>query len=64
MSKVSLMWSLDLRCVTLQYFVAVLLLIISVDHTRVILKDDDPNVSGSDYINANYVSVSSTADIS
>lgn len=28
----------------------------TVDHTRVILKEADPNVSGSDYINANYVS--------
>ena len=27
-----------------------------VDHTRVVLKDSDPNVVGSDYINANYIS--------
>jgi len=30
---------------------------LSVDHTRVVLKDGDPNVPGSDYINANYISV-------
>ena len=28
----------------------------TVDHTRVILKDSDPSVIGSDYINANYIS--------
>lgn len=28
---------------------------ISVDETRVKLRDVDPNVSGSDYINANYI---------
>ena len=28
----------------------------TVDHTRVILHDADPEVVGSDYINANYVS--------
>ena len=27
-----------------------------VDHTRVILEGGDPNVTGSDYINANYIS--------
>jgi len=30
---------------------------ISVDHTRAVLKDGDPDVPGSDYINANYISV-------
>lgn len=30
---------------------------ISVDHTRVKLKDVDPNVPGSEYINANYIKV-------
>lgn len=30
---------------------------ISVDHTRVKLKDVDPNVLGSEYINANYIKV-------
>nr|XP_039250080.1 tyrosine-protein phosphatase non-receptor type 11-like [Styela clava] len=29
--------------------------ILPFDHTRVILKDGDPNVPGSDYINANYI---------
>lgn len=28
----------------------------AVDHTRVILHEHDPNVVGSDYINANYIS--------
>lgn len=28
-----------------------------VDHTRVVLNDMDPNVPGSDYINANYIRV-------
>ena len=28
----------------------------SVDHTRVALKGVDPDVPGSDYINANYIS--------
>lgn len=28
-----------------------------VDHTRVRLKDVDPNIPGSDYINANYIKV-------
>ena len=37
--------------------VGVFLVSISVDHTRVVLKDIDPNVAGSDYINANYISV-------
>ena len=31
----------------------------AVDHSRVILKDADQNVIGSDYINANFVGVSS-----
>ena len=30
--------------------------ILTVHHTRVILKDSDPTVVGSDYINANYIS--------
>lgn len=30
----------------------------TVDHSRVTLQDMDPNVIGSDYINANYVGVS------
>ena len=30
--------------------------LLTVDHTRVILKDSDPTVVGSDYINANYIS--------
>lgn len=29
----------------------------TVDHTRVKLKDVDPNVPGSEYINANYIKV-------
>lgn len=29
-----------------------------VDHTRVILRETDPNVPGSDYINANIITVS------
>lgn len=29
-----------------------------VDYTRVVLTDGDPTVVGSDYINANYISVS------
>lgn len=33
-----------------------------VNETRVILKDTDPNVVGSDYINANYVRVSVQSD--
>ena len=28
----------------------------TVDHTRVTLKDSDPSIVGSDYINANYIS--------
>ena len=31
----------------------------AVDHSRVILKERDPNVIGSDYVNANFVGVSS-----
>ena len=30
--------------------------LLTVDHTRVILKDSDPTVVGSDYINASYIS--------
>lgn len=30
---------------------------VTVDHTRVKLKDVDPNVPGSEYINANYIKV-------
>lgn len=30
---------------------------VSVDHTRVKLKDVDPNVLGAEYINANYIKV-------
>ena len=30
---------------------------VSVDHTRVKLKDVDPNVPGAEYINANYIKV-------
>lgn len=33
----------------------VLNILFSVDHTRVRLKDADPNIPGSDYINANYI---------
>ncbi len=29
---------------------------VTVDHTRVVLNDADPEVAGSDYINANYIS--------
>jgi len=32
--------------------------LVTVDYTRVILKDGDPSVPGSDYINANFISVS------
>ena len=31
--------------------------LISVDHTRVVLKDGDPDQAGSDYINANLIEV-------
>ncbi|XP_062569813.1 tyrosine-protein phosphatase non-receptor type 11-like [Saccostrea cucullata] len=31
--------------------------ILPFDHTRVVLKDGDPNVIGSDYINANFITV-------
>ena len=34
-------------------------LIHAVDHSRVILKEMDPNITGSDYVNANFVGVSS-----
>ena len=30
--------------------------LLTVDHTRVVLKDADPTVVGSDYINASYIS--------
>ena len=30
--------------------------LLTVDHTRVILRDGDPSIVGSDYINANYIS--------
>ena len=30
--------------------------LLTADHTRVVLKDADPDVMGSDYINANYIS--------
>ena len=36
----------------------VLSLLHSVDHSRVVLRGGDPNVVGSDYINANFVGVS------
>lgn len=32
--------------------------VVLVDYTRVVLADGDPSVPGSDYINANYISVS------
>lgn len=32
--------------------------ILPFDHTRVILRDTDPGIPGSDYINANLISVS------
>ena len=32
-------------------------LVFAVDHTRVILKDVDESVPGSNYINANYIQV-------
>ena len=35
-----------------------LVFIHTVDHSRVILHDRDPNVIGSDYVNANFVGVS------
>lgn len=38
-----------------QYYLIVIFL---VDHSRVILKGRDPDVIGSDYINANYLDVS------
>ena len=34
--------------------------ILPFDHTRVILRDTDPGIPGSDYINANLISVSQT----
>ena len=37
---------------------SVLSLLHSVDHSRVVLRGGDPNVVGSDYINANFVGVS------
>lgn len=38
-----------------------LLFLFSVDHTRVVLNDGDPNEPGSDYINANIIMVVSAA---
>lgn len=32
--------------------------VVLVDYTRVVLADGDPTLPGSDYINANYISVS------
>ena len=40
------------------YSVFIYLFCILVDHTRVVLRDGDPDVPGSDYINANNISVS------
>ena len=37
---------------------SVLSLLHPVDHSRVVLRGGDPNVVGSDYINANFVGVS------
>lgn len=37
---------------------SVISLLHSVDHSRVVLRGGDPNVVGSDYINANFVGVS------
>lgn len=34
------------------------ILYFSVDHTRIVLRDGDPQVIGSDYINGNLISVS------
>ena len=34
----------------------------TVDHTRVRLKDVDPTLPGADYINANYIKVSTLSD--
>jgi protein tyrosine phosphatase len=36
---------------------------VSVDHTRVKLKDVDPNVPGAEYINANYIKVTYTTEM-
>jgi protein tyrosine phosphatase len=36
---------------------------LSVDHTRVKLKDVEPNVPGAEYINANYIKVIRTVII-
>ena len=37
-------------------FIVFVYIYVPVDHTRVILEGGDPNVIGSDYINANYIS--------
>ena len=39
--------------------VNMILIFITVDHTRIVLRDGDPQVIGSDYINANLITVSS-----
>lgn len=38
-----------------------LVLLLVVDHTRVVLRDGDPRIPGSDYINANYIRVPNSA---
>ena len=38
-------------------FDAVFLSLITVDHTRVVLRDGDPSEAGMDYINANIIMV-------
>lgn len=38
------------------YYKPLFLLPSAVDHTRVVLSDVDPEVVGSDYVNANYIS--------
>lgn len=49
--------------VHVQYFASTccLLLMLVVDHTRVVLRDGDPRIPGSDYINANYIRVPNSA---
>jgi len=39
--------------------VNMIIIFITVDHTRIVLRDGDPQVIGSDYINANLITVSS-----
>ena len=41
-----------------EVFSFILCPMLTVDHTRVVLHDGDPNVVGSDYVNANYITVS------